>query len=247
MASLVNLIEESDSTIAFTGAGVSTLSGIPDFRSKNGLYTSIENHGFNPEDIFNYDCFLRDPSLYYSQREFLYKLNDYSPSLIHTTLAALEGEGLIHGIITQNIDFLHSRAGSTRVMEIHGTLKTHSCISCGKSYHYNNIEERVAKEDVPHCDDCGAVIRPDIVFFGESLPPKALAGSFQLAQSADLMIVLGSSLVVQPAASLPYKTLAFGGRIAIVNAQPTKLDCYATYRADDLESAFNEVNDYFFS
>lgn len=239
---LIDLIESSSSITAFTGAGVSTLSGVRDFRGKNGLY--------NDEDadrIFDGEWFRRDPSIYYrAAKELIYGLDRLQPSIVHRVLAAMEQAGKLNGgVITQNIDLLHERAGSRKIMEIHGSPFYHHCMSCGKRYTFDEVIPKVRKDTVPHCDECGGVLKPEITFFGESLPQKALSDAVDSASRADLLLVLGSTLLVQPAASLPMYTLRNGGRVVIINNMSTPIDMYAELLLYDLQEVFEVLAESF--
>ncbi len=237
ISELHELIATSAHCVAFTGAGISTLSGIRDFRGKNGLYKSPDT-----ERMFDIDVFREDPSVYYGMaRDFIYDLDEKNPSVVHRVLAGLEARGLLDAVITQNIDLLHQKAGSTNVIEIHGSPSVHACPSCGLRTGFAEAQAAVRAGGMPLCPSCGRVLKPEIVFFGESLPAKAIDRAIGEARKADLMLVLGSSLVVYPAASLPEMTLNAGGRIVIVNDMPTYLDGRATLRFGDLESTFTAL------
>ena len=228
------LITDSTMTVAFTGAGVSTLSGIPDFRSSGGVYSS-QWEGYDVEEVLSISFFRRRPDLFYRWgNEFMYQLERSTPSVIHTVLALLEQKGYLAGLFTQNIDMLHKKAGSKKYWEIHGSAEHHSCTNCNAHYSYEQIAPIVRKGEVPHCTKCQAVIRPDIVFYGENLDSAVLNRAVEMFKEAQLCIVLGSSLVVQPAASLPSYALAHGSKLVIVNAQGTTYDRAATVRFDDL-------------
>lgn len=234
---LHELITTSAHCVAFTGAGISTLSGIRDFRGKNGLYKIPDT-----ERMFDIDVFRDDPSVYYGMaRDFIYDLDEKSPSVVHRVLAELEGRRLLDAVITQNIDLLHQKAGCKNVIEIHGSPSLHACPSCGYRTGFAEAQAAVRAGGVPLCPSCGRVLKPGIVFFGESLPARAIERAIDEARRADLMLVLGSSLVVYPAASLPEMTLNSGGRIVIVNDMPTYLDSRATLRFGDLESTFTDL------
>jgi len=221
-----------------TGAGVSTLCGIPDFRGPQGLYRNPD-----AERIFDIDWFDRDPSVYYRGcRELVYGLGAFEPGPVHLALKRMEDAGRLDGIITQNIDMLHQKAGSSNVYEVHGSPVLHHCRRCGKARTFAEIMEMVGANGgagrlgdpyVPRCE-CGGAFKPDITFFGEQLPEVAFANAQSLAMRADVMIVLGTSLTVFPAAGLPRLTLQRGGKVFIVNAQPTPLDDWATARYPDL-------------
>lgn len=231
---LFDLIQESRYCIAFTGAGVSTLSGIRDFRGKNGLYQDL-----NAEKIFDIEVFREDPSFYYrATRDFIYNLDEKKPSVVHRVLATLEGRGLLKAVITQNIDLLHQKAGSKVVIEVHGSPQAHRCQSCGTTMDFANAAALVKAGALPRCARCGGALKPDITFFGENLPSEALRKARDEASQADLMLVLGSSLLVYPAASLPHYTLDSGGDIVVVNDMPTHLDRRAKLKFNDLGPLF---------
>jgi len=228
------LIGSARHCVAFTGAGVSTLSGIRDFRGKNGLYKTVD-----AERMFDIEVFRRDPSVYYGMaRDFIYNLDKKEPSVVHRVLAKLEARGFLKAVITQNIDLLHQKAGSMRVLEIHGSPALHRCPSCGKTALFAETAKTVREGGIPRCPACGDAMKPDIVFFGEALPERVFSEAVREARMADLMLVLGSSLVVYPAAGIPELTVESGGTLAIVNDQPTALDGRARLRFDDLGSVF---------
>lgn len=230
MERLVRAIKNSHKTIALTGAGISTLCGIPDFRGPKGLYRNPD-----AERIFDIDWFDRDPSVYYRGcRELVYGLAGFKPGPVHAALKHLEDLGLLHGIATQNIDMLHQKAGSSNVWELHGSPLWHHCRQCGKSASFEEVCKLLADgREVARCA-CGGALKPDITFFGESLPEAAFAAAQEAAISCDTIIVLGTSLTVYPAAGLPRLTLQAGGKVFIVNAQPTNLDSYAAGHYPDL-------------
>jgi len=221
--------------VALTGAGVSTLSGIRDFRGKNGIYNDMD-----AEKIFDIGYFEKDPFFYYkAAASFIYDLDSKEPSIVHIVLAELEKRGLLKAIITQNIDLLHEKAGSLRVIEIHGSPKIHYCLRCaGVRMPFEEAAASVRSGAVPRCPSCGRVLKPAITFFGESLPAEALREAVDESQKADLMLVLGTSLTVYPAASIPQYTLMNGGEIVIVNEMPTPLDSRAALRFGDLGEVF---------
>jgi len=229
MQQLIEAIRNAKCVGCLTGAGVSTLCGIPDFRGPQGLYQNPD-----AERIFDIDWFDRDPSIYYNGcRELVYGLGAYCPGPVHRALKTLEDAGRLQGIATQNIDMLHQKAGSSHVYEVHGSPLHHHCRLCGDSKTYEEILAMLSKGGIPHCA-CGGVYKPDITFFGESLPEHAFTQSQELAIRSDVFLVLGTSLTVYPAAGLPRLTLQAGGKVFIVNGQPTSLDDYAVARYDDL-------------
>jgi NAD-dependent deacetylase len=231
---LSELIRAADSVIAFTGAGVSTFSGIPDFRGKNGLYNNPDNYR-----IFDLAVFIEDPQVYYKAcAPLLYTSQDIRSSLIHRSLADLEKQGKLQGIITQNIDQLHQQAGSTNVWEIHGSPALHHCLRCHAPFSFSTIQAMVLEGNFAPCCDCGGWIKPDITFFGEALPQKAFEAARSAATNCDLMIVLGTSLTVFPAADLPIIAYEHGAQLVIVNDQATKLDALTSLRLWSLTEAF---------
>lgn len=234
MQEIIDFIKSANHLVAFTGAGVSVLSGIKDFRGKNGLYKTM-----NAQKIFDLDVFMKDPSFYYTQaKDFVYNLDEKEPACTHRVLAKLEQKGYLKALITQNIDMLHQKAGNKKVLEIHGSATVHYCINCGKEADKTDSFEKAKKGEVPKCKFCNGTIKPAITFFGESLPIKALNESITEVKQADALMVLGSSLTVYPAAHLPSYTLENGGHIMIVNDMPTSFDQYATLKYDDLGSVF---------
>ncbi len=238
---LCRLLRQSKHAIALTGAGVSTLSGIPDFRSANGLYAH-DWHGMRIEDILSIDVFRAHPEYFYELKIFIQPEDKYQPCIVHTTLAELERAGMLKTVYTQNIDRLHTIAGSQDVVELHGSANTNHCLRCQAEYPFRDIVDTALKGEVPRCPKCGGVIKPDIVFYGENLNEDNLDRAFRDFQRADLVLVLGTSLVVHPAASLPELTLQRGGKVVIVNAQPTGLDRYAALHFDDLKATFEHVH-----
>ena len=237
---LYDRIVNSKYCTALTGAGVSTLSGIRDFRGKNGLYNEMD-----AEKIFDISYFEKDPSFYYkASATLIYNVDEKNPSVVHNVLAELETRGLLKSLITQNIDLLHQKAGSVRVIEIHGSPKTHYCLRCaGVRMPFDEAAAIVRSGELPRCKKCGRVLKPAITFFGESLPVNALREATEEAQRSDLMLVLGTSLTVYPAAALPNYTLSQGGEIVIVNNMPTPMDRQAIFHFDDLEEVFEGLKE----
>ncbi|MDR2393676.1 MAG: NAD-dependent deacetylase [Treponema sp.] len=238
MVELFNKIVSARHCVALTGAGVSTLSGIRDFRGKNGLYKDMD-----AEKIFDIDYFDTDPSFYYKAAgSFIYNIHEKDASVVHTTLGTLESKGFLKAVITQNIDLLHQKGGCRRVIEIHGSPAMHYCRHCGDSaetvMEFDAVAALVKAGEVPRCSRCGSVLKPGITFFGESLPVKALMEAEAEARQADLMLVLGTSLTVYPAASIPQIPLRAGGHIVIVNDMETPMDRYASLRFTDLGEVF---------
>jgi NAD-dependent deacetylase len=225
---LAELIEARQPCVVLTGAGVSTESGIPDFRSPTGIWAE-----FDPLEYASLDSFRTDPAKvwsFYAPRFAM--LTEAEPNAAHHALAELERRGLVRAIVTQNIDLLHERAGSRDVVEVHGSIRTSSCLSCGASYPLAEVAAQLESRDAPVCHDCGEVLKPDVVFFGELLPLAAIDRAYALAGEAQLLLVVGSALEVWPVAELPLVTRRTGGTVAIVNRGPTARDEDAELRID---------------
>jgi NAD-dependent deacetylase len=214
--------------VALTGAGISVPSGIPDFRSPGtGLWAQVD-----PMEVAHISVWRRDPARFwsfYGQRFAV--LDGKEPNGAHRALVELERRGLLSGVITQNIDGLHAAAGTRSPVEVHGSVRTASCLSCGLSFVLADVRVRADRdiEGVPRCD-CSAVLKPDVVLFGELLPVDAMERASALAAGAGLMLAIGSSLEVWPVAGLPEETLARGGRLAIVTKGATPYDREATVK-----------------
>jgi NAD-dependent deacetylase len=226
---LAELIGGSGCTVALTGAGVSVPSGIPDFRTpETGLWAKV-----NPMEVAHIDVFESDPARFWSYyRPRFQSLGDKRPNAAHEALAELERRGLIEGVITQNIDRLHRAAGSRNVIEVHGSIETSSCRRCRSSYGLEEVDALFDAEGVARCASCGGAVKPDVVLFGELLPEGAMAEAQRLAERAELMLCVGSSLEVHPVAGLPRLTLGGGGRLAIVTKGPTPYDGKAMLKLD---------------
>ena len=218
-----HLIRESESIVFLGGAGVSTASGIPDFRSATGLYNRAHNLNYSPEYLLSYDYFKTDPQGFYTYlRENLY-YPEAQPNAAHYALAKLENAGKLKAVITQNIDNFHQRAGSTKVLELHGTMERYYCIRCRKDYDAAYV---MRTKEVPRCT-CGGIVRPDVVLYGETLNIDVLNASVKAITRADMFIIGGTSLVVYPAASLVryYR----GNKLVLINRDATPYDTLANY------------------
>jgi len=215
--------------VALTGAGVSVPSGIPDFRTpETGLWANVD-----PMEVAHIDVFERDPERFWSYyRPRFSTLGEKEPNRAHEALAELERRGLIEGVITQNIDRLHRAAGSENVIEVHGSIETSSCTSCGASFGLEEVDGLFDRRGVALCSACGGAVKPDVVLFGEMLPLEAIERATALAEGADLMLCVGSSLVVHPVAGLPQLTLDAGGRLAIVTKGETPYDADAELKLE---------------
>jgi NAD-dependent deacetylase len=218
---LAELIRRSRCTVALTGAGISVPSGIPDFRTpQTGLWAQVD-----PMEVAHIEVFERDPERFWSYyRPRFNSLSDKRPNRAHEALAELERRGLLEGVITQNIDRLHRAGGSQNVVEVHGSIATSSCRACGESFGLDRVEELFDERGVAICAGCGGAVKPDVVLFGELLPETAVARATELAEAAELMLCVGSSLVVHPVAGLPALTLERGGSLAIVTQGETPYD-----------------------
>ena len=226
---LAQLILDSSRIVVLTGAGISTESGISDFRSPGGVWDR-----YDPNDL-NFQSFLRSEEsrkIYWQfHREFYLPMKQSEPNTTHYALAELEKLGKLDRIITQNVDNLHQRAGSSpeKIIEIHGTACTVKCLECEAKYARDEIERRLdTGVEVPRCDHCTGLLKPATISFGQAMPEKETRESFETAGACDLFIVLGSSLVVHPAASLPSEAVNSGARLAIVNLTSTPYDNEAT-------------------
>lgn len=225
---VADLIRQSKKVIVFTGAGVSTESGIPDFRSPGGVWQK-----YNPEDFY-YQKFISSEEsrekYWQMSREFYEPLKAAQPNTAHRAVVELEKMGKLDCVITQNVDNLHQRAGNSpeKVIELHGTAVSVSCLTCRKKYTREEIQSWLLKGvRVPKCDQCGGILKPDTVSFGQSMPPRETEEAFHRARNCDLMIVIGSSLVVQPAAAIPLEARESGAKLVIINRDPTYHDSYA--------------------
>jgi NAD-dependent protein deacetylase/lipoamidase len=227
-ARLAGLIREQQPCVVLTGAGVSTESGIPDFRSPGGLWAQ-----FDPLEYGSIEAFRQDPLKVWSfYKPRVSMLTEAEPNPAHVALAELEQHGFVQAVVTQNIDLLHERAGSRDVVEVHGSIRTATCPGCGARHQLEQVLELLGEADAPACPACGEIVKPDVVFFGELLPPEAIDRAYELARAAALMLVVGSALEVYPIAGLPEETLAGGGKLAIVNRGPTPYDGRASLRID---------------
>jgi NAD-dependent deacetylase len=224
---LAELIRDSASTVALTGAGVSVPSGIPDFRTPGaGLWEKVD-----PMSVATIDAFHRDTKRFWDfYRPRFGMLADKLPNPAHGALAELEHRGLLEAVITQNIDLLHRKAGSKRVVEVHGSIGTASCTSCAASYPLERVESLFDADGVATCVGCAGKVKPDVVLFGELLPAEAMAEAERLCAGADLLLCVGSSLEVYPVAGLPQLTLDRGGTLTIVTKSSTPYDSAAALR-----------------
>lgn len=223
-AALAALIRDRQPCVVLTGAGVSTESGIPDFRSATGIWADVD-----PFEVASIHAFRRDPERVWSfYRERIHLLRDAEPNVAHHALAELEHRGLVSAIVTQNIDTLHTRAGSRDVVEVHGSIRSAQCLRCLWSEPAEGVLAQLVERPTPLCPHCDEVLKPGVVLFGELLPAGAMERATELARSAQLVLVVGSSLEVWPVAGLPLEARAF----AIVNRGSTALDGRALLKID---------------
>jgi NAD-dependent deacetylase len=228
LSALAALVRDRQPCVVLTGAGISTESGIPDFRSPTGIWAE-----YDPMEYATIAAFRRDPVKvwdFYARRFDV--LSSAEPNVGHLALAQLERTGLVEGIVTQNIDGLHESAGSREVIEVHGSIRTSSCLECGERVPLERVVHALRRAPAPACPACGAILKPDVVMFGELLPDGVLERALELARRAGLLLVVGSSLEVAPVGRLPDETLAAGGTLAIVNRGPTTYDELASVRID---------------
>lgn len=215
-----SLLRMAGGAIVFTGAGMSTESGLPDFRSASGLWAGVD-----PIAVASRRTLERRPEVFYDfYRERLCHLAGAAPNAGHRALAAMERAGWVKTVVTQNVDGLHQAGGSRRVIELHGNLRESACIGCGDLGPAARLRTAIGAGGLPRCSSCGALLKPNVVLFDELLPEEPWQAAVQAARASRLMLVVGSSLQVTPAAYLPLETLEGGGRLIIVNREPTPYD-----------------------
>jgi NAD-dependent deacetylase len=223
-AELASLLAERQPCVVLTGAGISTESGIPDFRSPGGLWAEVD-----PFEVASIQAFRRDPERVWGfYRDRIRLLLDAAPNPGHLALAELERRGLVQAIVTQNIDTLHTRAGSRDVVEVHGSIRSAVCLRCLWSEGLEGVLAQLEEREAPLCAQCGEILKPGVTLFGELLPGDAIERATALARGAELMLVVGSSLEVWPVAGLPLESRS----LAIVNRGSTALDDHAVLRID---------------
>lgn len=216
---LKKIIETSNNIVFFGGAGVSTESDIPDFRSSNGIFNQKENIMYSPERVVSHTFFMNKTEFFYDfyKNKMIYK--NAKPNKAHIALAKLEEQGKLKTIITQNIDGLHQMAGSKNVLELHGSIMKNTCMKCKKKF---NLDYIINSIDVPKCDECGGIVKPDVVLYEESLDNDTVTKSIDYIKKADVLIVGGTSLVVYPAASLI--NYFKGSKLILINKSTTPYD-----------------------
>ncbi len=215
-------IDESDNIVFFGGAGVSTESGIPDFRSESGIFRAVNTYGVRPEEILSHTFFEKNPKIFFQYYKETLLYPDAEPNDCHKALARLEQMGKLKAVITQNIDDLHQKAGSKNVLELHGTLYRNYCVQCGKQF---TLEYVTAERGITRCDVCGGIVRPDVVLYEEGLNQETLYRAVDYIGKADVLIVGGTSLNVYPAAGLLHYYR--GNRLVLINRTATPYDAQA--------------------
>jgi len=208
----VRILRHSRKVVALTGAGVSTESGIPDFRSAGGLWSR-----FDPMEYGTLGAFEDDPGKVWNMLRELVDIADATPNPGHKALADLEEAGILHGIITQNIDMLHQKAGSRTVVEFHGSIGMFTCLECMRKYSLTDVRNMNV---CPQCESCSAILKPDIVFFDEQIPPLAIQQTDDLLKGADMLLVAGTSCQVIPASMIPSRVYQRGGKVIEINLEP---------------------------
>lgn len=241
ISKLVKYINESENIVFFGGAGVSTESGIPDFRSKDGLYNQhdVQFEKYQPEYLLSKDCLRKEPKVFYEFYRQKMDTRNIEPNITHKVLAELEKIGKLKAVVTQNIDGLHQKAGSKTVYEIHGTTQRNYCHECKMEYHPDFIFN--STEAVPKCE-CGGLIRPDVTLYGENLPDKAVEEAVKAIRNADMLIIAGTSLQVYPAAS--FITYFSGDHLIVINREKLSLPLNEDtdlFLQDSMGNVFREV------
>lgn len=217
---LQEIIDNSDNIVFFGGAGVSTESGIPDFRSVDGLYN--QKYDYPPEEILSHTFFMNKCGEFYRfYKDKMLEL-DIEPNAAHKKLAELERAGKLRAVVTQNIDGLHQKAGSKKVYELHGTVHKNYCMNCGKFFDAAYVK---ASEGIPRCDNCGCTIKPDVVLYEEGLDDRTVRGAVNAIADADVLIIAGTSLTVYPAAGMV--RYFSGSNLVLINRDPTPMDSAA--------------------
>lgn len=234
----IEVLKEADSVVFFTGAGISAESGISTFRGTDGIWNKLK-----PEELASFDAFLKNPDLvweWYQYRRHI--VNKAKPNAAHLAIAEMQDYFKNVTVVTQNVDNLHSRAGSRTVYELHGNIERNYCIKCRTEYNSPDF----ASDKVPRCEKCGGLIRPDIVWFGEMLPEEDFSASEEAAEKCDIMFAIGTSAVVYPAARIPILAKRFGSYLVEVNLEETELSSLADYvllgkAGEILPGIFDEV------
>lgn len=221
------ILDQSKRVVFFGGAGVSTESNIPDFRSENGLYHAVSQYGHSPEEMLSHEFFTDNMETFYDYYKNNLIYREAKPNKAHLALARLEQEGKLRGVVTQNIDGLHQLAGSKEVYELHGSVMRNYCTECGAFYDLDYIMDgEHCEKGIPHCEKCGGTVKPDVVLYGEALDEQVIDGAVRAIREADTMIVGGTSLVVYPAAGLI--NYFSGKELILINKSKTQYDSRAS-------------------
>ena len=233
----IYILNNTNNTCVITGAGISTASGIPDFRGENGIYTKSK------KNVFDFESFKKDPdSFYLFAKNFLMTLKNSEPNSAHLLIKELEDKGKINYVITQNIDGLHRKAGSEKLIEIHGNFNNFTCLGCNERYSLEEVYPEIEKGKTPLCPKCKGILKPDLIFFGEKIDISLINRIKNIASHSEFCIVFGSSLVVHPISSIPECTLNNNGRLIIINRGVTPYDEYAFYKFEvDIEDFSSAV------
>lgn len=239
---LLKYIDESNNIVFFGGSGVSTESGIPDFRSKDGLYNQhdIKFDKYDPEYLLSRDCLYNNSKVFYEFYRQKMDTRNIEPNITHKVLAKLEEIGKLKAVVTQNIDGLHQKAGSKNVYEIHGTTQRNYCHKCKMEYHSDFLFN--TSESIPKCE-CGGLIRPDVTLYGENLPDKAVENAVNAIKSADMLIIAGTSLQVYPAANFIYDF--YGKHLVVINKEELKVQLNEDtdlFICDSMGKVFEEID-----
>lgn len=221
--SFAKLIDECDNLVFFGGAGVSTESGVKDYRSEDGLYKTVHEYGVNPETILSHTFYMNHTDVFYDFYGKYFLLDDIKPNRAHTALAELENLGKIKAVITQNIDGLHQAAGSKNVLELHGTIKKYRCMKCGFEEGYDYVKAHAL--EIPYCKKCGGILKPEVVLYEEPLNDETQFKAIDAIAAADMLIIGGTSLAVYPAAS--FLQFFRGKYIILINKGETSFDSRA--------------------
>jgi len=226
---LAALIREHQPCVVLTGAGISTESGIPDFRSPTGIWAEVD-----PMEYASLGAFRRDPEKVWSfYRRRIEMLTQAEPNQAHHAVAELERRGFVSAVVTQNIDMLHERAGSQRIVEVHGSIRSATCQDCREAAPLRVVREQLGASDAaPRCSSCSGILKPDVVFFEEMLPPGVMERAYAVVEASGLLLVVGSALEVYPVAGLPQTAREHGALVAIVNLGPTSADHAAALKLE---------------
>ena len=229
---LKEIINNSENIVFFGGAGVSTESNIPDFRSESGLYNAKQRYGRSPEEILSHSFFTRHTDVFFDYYKNNLIYTDARPNKAHRALAKLEAEGKLKAVVTQNIDGLHQKAGSRTVFELHGSVLRNYCMDCGEFYDLDYVmDDENCEGNIPKCRKCGGIVKPDVVLYEEALDEDCMMGAIRAIQQADTMIIGGTSLVVYPAAGLI--RYCGGKKLVLINKQATPYDGQADLVIND--------------